>query len=284
MSINIIKKMKQEKKKITISDITMLKKYFGFKGLNTVCKSAKCPNIGECFKKRTATFLILGKYCTRGCDFCAVEKHNPELIDINEPAKIAKAIKRLGLSYSVITSVTRDDLPDGGAEHFAKTINEIKTLLPESKVEVLVPDFLGNAKSIDIVLNAKPDVFSHNLETVPALYGKVRKGADYKRSLEVLRHAKSAGFKVKTGIMLGLGETETQVFETIEDIKNINIDTLTIGQYLAPTKEHYPVIKEYSLDEFKTMEVFAVSSGIKQVVSGRYVRSSYLAEENFKKL
>jgi len=183
-------------------------------------------------RERTATFLILGKYCTRGCDFCAVEKHNPELIDINEPAKIAKAIKRLGLLYSVITSVTRDDLPDGGAEHFAKTINEIKTLLPESKVEVLVPDFLGNAKSIDIVLNAKPDVFSHNLETVPALYDKVRKGADYKRSLEVLRYAKSAVFKVKMGIILGLGETETQVFETIEDIENTNIDTLIIGYIL----------------------------------------------------
>ncbi|OEG71001.1 hypothetical protein ATZ36_03395 [Candidatus Endomicrobiellum trichonymphae] len=279
-----MKKMKQKKKKITISDITVLKKYFGFKGLNTVCQSAKCPNIGECFKKRTATFLILGKYCTRRCGFCAVEKHNPELIDINEPAKIAKAIKRLGLSYSVITSVTRDDLSDGGAEHFAKTINEIKTLIPESKVEVLVPDFLGNTKSIDIVLSANPDVFSHNLETVPALYGKVRKGADYKRSLEVLRYAKAAGFKVKTGIMLGLGETETQVFETIEDIKNTNIDTLTIGQYLAPTKEHYLVIKEYSPEEFKTMEIFAVLSGIKQVTSGRYVRSSYLAEENFKRL
>jgi lipoic acid synthetase len=276
--------MKQKKKKITISDITALKRYFGFKGLSTICQSAKCPNIGECFKKRAATFLILGKYCTRGCNFCSVEKHNPELIDINEPTKIAKTIKWLGLSYSVITSVTRDDLPDGGAEHFAKTINKIKTLIPESKVEVLVPDFLGNTKSIDIVLNANPDVLSHNLETVPALYGKVRKGADYKRSLEVLRYAKAAGFKVKTGIILGLGETETQVFETIKDIKGTNIDTLTIGQYLAPTKKHYPVIKEYSSEEFKTMEIFAISSGIKQVISGRYVRSSYLAEENFKKL
>jgi lipoic acid synthetase len=180
--------------------------------------------------------------------------------------------------------VTRDDLSDGGAEHFAKTINEIKTLIPESKVEVLVPDFLGNTKSIDIVLNANPDVFSHNLETVSALYGKVRKGADDKRSREVLMYAIAAGFKVKTGIMLGLGETETQVFETIEDIKNTNIDTLTIGQYFAPTKEHYSVIKEYSSEEFKTMEIFAVSLGIKQVTSGRYVRSSYLAEENFKGL
>ncbi|MCA6079639.1 MAG: lipoyl synthase [Endomicrobium sp.] len=276
--------MKQEKKKIAISDIMALKKDFEFKGLNTVCRSAKCPNIGECFRRRTATFMILGKYCTRKCDFCAVEKYNPEPVDVNEPSKIAKTIKQLRLSYSVITSVTRDDLPDGGAEHFAKTINEIKALLPENKIEVLVPDFSGNTKFIDIVLNAKPDVFSHNLETVHALYSKVRKGADYGRSLEILRYVKVSGFKVKTGIMLGLGETEKQVFETIKDIKNTNIDTLTIGQYLAPTKKHYPVIKEYTPKEFKMMEDFAVSIGIKQVVSGRYVRSSYLAEENFKRL
>ncbi|MDR3256233.1 MAG: lipoyl synthase [Endomicrobium sp.] len=276
--------MKQEKKKITIADITALKKDFGFKSLNTVCQSAKCPNIGECFKKGTATFLILGKYCTRGCGFCAIEKHKPELVDKNEPLKIAKAIKKLGLLYVVITSVTRDDLPDGGAEYFAKTIDEIKTLIHGIKVEVLVPDFLGSEKSIDTVLDANPDVFSHNLETVPALYGKVRKGAEYKRSLEVLKYAKSRDCKVKTGIMLGLGETQSQVFETIGDIKNINTDTLTIGQYLAPTKEHYPVIKEYTQEEFKIIEDFAVSTGIRQVISGRYIRSSYLAEESFKKL
>ncbi|MDR3274735.1 MAG: lipoyl synthase [Endomicrobium sp.] len=273
--------MKQPKKKINIADITALEKNFKFKGLNTVCQSAKCPNIGECFKKRTATFLILGRYCTRGCDFCAVEKYNPEVVDINEPYKIAETIKELGLSYSVITSVTRDDLTDGGAKHFAKTVNAIKIVLPDNKVEVLVPDFFGDTKLIDVVLNAKPDVFSHNLETVPDLYGKARKGASYSRSLSVLKYAKSAGFKVKTGIMVGLGETEPQIFEVIKDVKNINVDVLTIGQYLAPTKEHYPAVKEYNPEEFKVIENFAVSIGIKQIISGRYVRSSYLAEEKF---
>jgi len=276
--------MRQEKKRIGIAHIAELKKNFESRGLNTVCQSARCPNIGECYKNKTATFLILGRYCTRGCSFCAVEKHNADVVDAGEPSRVAEAVKELGLSYSVITSVTRDDLPDGGAGHFAETVNKIKTLLPETRVEVLVPDFLGKAESIDIVLNSGPDVFSHNLETVPALYGAVRKGADYKRSLEVLKYAKSAGFKVKTGIMLGLGETEMQVFETIEDIRDINVDVLTIGQYLAPTLKHYPVIKEYAGEEFKMLENFALSSGIKQVVSGRYVRSSYFAEASFKKL
>ncbi|MDR1926421.1 MAG: lipoyl synthase [Endomicrobium sp.] len=276
--------MKQKKKKISITDTTALKKTFTFRGLNTVCQSAKCPNIGECFKNRTATFLILGRNCTRKCNFCAVEKYSPELVDKTEPSRVAKAIKELGLLYSIITSVTRDDLIDGGAEHFAKTINEIKAILNETKVEVLVPDFLGNTKSIDIVLNAKPDVFAHNLETVPVLYDKVRGGADYNRSLSVLEHAKYLGFKVKTGIMVGLGETVEQVFETVREIKNINVDILTIGQYLAPTKEHYPVIKEYTSKEFEVIENFAVSIGIKQVISGRYIRSSYLAEKHFKSL
>ncbi|MDR2399348.1 MAG: lipoyl synthase [Endomicrobium sp.] len=158
--------MKQEKKKIALADIKLLKKEFEVKGLNTVCQSAKCPNIGECFKKKKATFLILGKNCTRKCTFCAVEKYTPESIDVEEPVKVAKVIKKLGLSYSVITSLTRDDLPDGGALHFSKTVNEIKSVSPNIKVEVLVPDFLGSAQSIDVVLSSKPDVFSHNLETV----------------------------------------------------------------------------------------------------------------------
>jgi lipoic acid synthetase len=273
--------MIQEKKKITIADITALKKDFRTKGLNTVCQNAKCPNIGECFKNKTATFLILGKNCTRKCTFCAVEKYNPEPIDEDEPSKIAKTIKEFKLSYSVITSVTRDDLRDGGAGHFAKTVNEIKFVLPNAKVEVLVPDFLGKTELIDIVLVSKPDIFSHNLETVPCLYDNVKKGADYKRSMKVLKHAKDAGFKVKTGIMLGLGETERQLFDTIKDVKDTGIDILTIGQYLAPTKKHYSVVKEYRTEEFQKIRDFALSIGIKQVVSGRYVRSSYLAEEYF---
>ncbi|MDR1434720.1 lipoyl synthase [Candidatus Endomicrobiellum devescovinae] len=273
--------MIQEKKKITIADITALKKDFRTKGLNTVCQSAKCPNIGECFKKKTATFLILGKNCTRKCAFCAVEKYSPELVDADEPSKIAKTIKEFELSYSVITSVTRDDLPDGGAGHFAKTVNEIKLVLPNAKVEVLVPDFLGKTELIDIVLVSKPDVFSHNLETVPCLYDNVRKGADYKRSMKVLKYAKDAGFKVKTGIMLGLGETERQLFDIIKDVKDTGIDILTIGQYLAPTKKHYSVVKQYKDEEFQKIRNFALSIGIKQVISGRYVRSSYSAGEYF---
>jgi len=270
--------MPLKKKKITIADITALKKDFASKGLNTVCESAKCPNIGECFKKKTATFLILGKNCTRACKFCAVEKHKPEQPDPNEPAKIADAIKKLGISYAVITSVTRDDLQDHGAKHFADTIYEIKKILPNAKVEVLTPDFSGKKELIDIVLNAKPDVFSHNIETVSSLYEKIRTGANYKRSLEVLAYAKNKGFKVKTGIMLGLGETEKEIIEVIEDVKKTNTDILTIGQYLSPSKEHYPIVKEYSEEEFTKIRDIALSCGIKNVVCGRYVRSSYAAE------
>ncbi|MDR1942379.1 MAG: lipoyl synthase [Endomicrobium sp.] len=272
-----------EKKKITIADIAALKKDFAFKGLNTVCQSAKCPNIGECFKKRTATFLILGKYCTRGCKFCAIEKHEPQHVDPQEPAKIAQAVSELGLSYAVITSVTRDDLDDEGAQHFANTVNAIKKLLPHVKTEVLTPDFSGKKELIDIVLNSKPNVFSHNIETVSSLYGKIRKGADYNRSLRVLKYAKDKGFKVKTGIMLGLGETEDEIFQTIKHIKQCNVDILTAGQYLSPTKKHYPVTKEYCAQEFQNIENFAKNTGIANVICGRYVRSSYLAEENFLK-
>ncbi|MDR2425580.1 MAG: lipoyl synthase [Endomicrobium sp.] len=276
--------MKLEKKKITIAGISELKKNFLSQKLNTVCWSAKCPNIGECFKKRIATFLILGNNCTRGCRFCGIDKNEPETVDLCEPKRIAQAIKELGLSYSVITSVTRDDLKDGGAKHFADTVREIKIVNPGIKVEVLVPDFKGCRDSINTVLQANPDVFSHNIETVPSLYEKVRKGADYKRSLSVLEHAKMSGFKVKTGIMLGLGEEEDEIFETIKDIKNIGIDILTIGQYLSPTKYHYPVIKEYCEEELKKIEKFTVALGIKTVVCGRYVRSSYIAEESFRKI
>jgi lipoic acid synthetase len=274
--------VENKKKKISIEDVMLFKKKVKVMGLSTVCQTAKCPNISECFKKKTVTFLILGEFCTRKCSFCAVKKHPPEIIDINEPYKVAMAIKELGISYNVITSVTRDDLFDGGANHFAKTINAIRTILPNNKIEVLVPDFLGNMKLVDVVLNAKPDVFSHNLETVPDLYSKVRVDANYIRSLFVLKHAKAAGFVVKTGIMVGFGETEEQVFRVIKDIKSINVDILTVGQYLAPTKNHYHVVKEYTPEEFKKIENFAISVGMKQVISGRYVRSSYLADENFK--
>jgi lipoic acid synthetase len=270
--------MKQAKKKINMEDVVALKKKINFEGLNTVCQEAKCPNIGECFKKKVVTFLILGKYCSRGCSFCAIEKRDPEVVDMSEPYRVAEAIKMLGLSYSVITSVTRDDLCDGGARHFAETVNAIKVISPSTKIEVLVPDFLGDTGLINIVLNSIPDIFSHNLETVYSMYNRVMKEANYDRSLSVLKYAKSIGFKVKTGIMLGFGETEKQIFEAIEDVRSINVDILTIGQYLAPTKKHYSVVKEYTSKEFKIIKDFAVSIGIKQVISGRYVRSSYLTE------
>ncbi|MDR2066529.1 MAG: lipoyl synthase [Endomicrobium sp.] len=274
---------KLAKKRISVGDVISFKKEIKLYGLNTVCQSTKCPNIGECFKNKIATFLILGKNCTRKCSFCSVQKHKPEHLNEKESIEIAKLIKKMGLSYSVITSVTRDDLPDGGASYFVKTIFEIKKIVPQTKVEVLVPDFLGNISSVDMILNAKPDVFAHNLETVSGLYDKVRIGADYMRSLNILKHAKSFSFQVKTGIMVGLGESKEQLFKTIEDIKNANIDTLTIGQYLSPTKDHYPIIKEYTDEEFKRIEDFAVSIGIKQAIVGRYVRSSYLSEKYFKK-
>lgn len=272
--------MDYKKKKITIADIAELKKQFHLKGLNTVCQSAKCPNIGECFKKHTATFLILGNRCTRGCSFCGIEKLNPENVNPDEPQIVAQTIKNLKLNYSVITSVTRDDLQDGGASHFAKTVSSIKNIDSDIKVEVLVPDFQGDLTAVDAVLNSKPDVFSHNLETVPALYSKVRKGADFKRSVAVLKYAKNKGFKVKTGIMLGLGETQSQIYEVIKEIAKESIDIITIGQYLAPTKNHHPVIKEYSADDFQQFNDFSNNLGLK-AVSGRYVRSSYLAEEYY---
>ena len=269
-----------EKKKITISDITELKKKFLSQNLNTVCQSAKCPNISECFKKHTATFLILGKNCTRGCAFCGIEKHIPEPLDADEPARAAQAVKELGLSYAVITSVTRDDLHDGGAAHFAKTVLEIRRLNPGIKIEILVPDFKGMQSPLDIVLEAKPDVFSHNLETIPELYAKARRGADFERSCKVLKYAKSKGFKTKTGIMLGLGESESKLSKALARIaEEASPDILTIGQYLAPTKSHHPVMKEYSPEEFQNIENLALSLGFPKVVCGRYVRSSYLAEE-----
>jgi lipoic acid synthetase len=178
-------------------------------------------------------------------------------------------------SYIVITSVTRDDLKDGGAKHFADTITTIKTNVPNIKIEVLVPDFSGNTELIKIVLDAQPSIFAHNLETVPELYSQVRNGSDYQRSINVLKYAKRLGFKIKTGLMLGLGETTKQIVNVLHDIKNLNVDIVTIGQYLAPSKSHYPVIKEYSIEEFKLIKEFAVSLGIKRVISGRYIRSSY---------
>lgn len=272
-----------EKKRITLADLDILKKSFKQNGLHTVCQSAKCPNIGECFKNKTATFMILGNVCTRDCAFCATKHGTPLDIDIDEPQKLADTIKDLQLKYVVITSVTRDDLADGGATHFKNVVDTLKKEIPNIKIELLVPDFKGNTKNIDIVLSSKTDVFGHNIETVPGLY-KFRKCADYRRSLNVLSYAKQKGFITKTGIMLGLGETQEELIDVFKDLKKINCDILTIGQYLKPLKDNTEVIKEYSDEEFKYLKKKAIETGIKSCVCGKYVRSSYFAESVFNEL
>ncbi len=272
-----------EKKRISLADLDLLKKNFKQNGLHTVCQAAKCPNIGECFKNKTATFMILGDICSRNCSFCATKHGVPLKVDNDEPIKLADTIKNLNLKYVVITSVTRDDLQDGGAEHFKNTVNTIKREIYDIKIELLVPDFKGDTKSLDIVLSSRPDIFGHNIETIPSLY-KFRKGADYNRSLNVLYYAKKKGFITKTGIMLGLGETESRLLEVFKDLKEINCDILTIGQYLKPLKDNAEIVKEYTDEEFKYFKQKALELGIKTCVSGKYVRSSYLAENTARQL
>lgn len=270
-----------EKKRISLADLDLLKKSFKQSGLHTVCQAAKCPNIGECFKHKTATFMILGDVCSRNCAFCATTHGKPLDTDKDEPLKLVNTIRNLGLKYVVITSVTRDDLPDGGAEHFKNVVETIRKEISDIKIELLVPDFKGDTKSIDIVLSSKPDVFGHNVETVPSLY-KFRKLANYNRSLDVLSYAKQKGFITKTGIMLGLGETESQLLDLFKDLKRIDCDILTIGQYLKPLKDNAEMVKEYTDEEFEYLKQKALETGIKTCVSGKYVRSSYFAEETFK--
>ena len=272
-----------EKKRISLADLDILKKNFKQNGLHTVCQAAKCPNIGECFKNKTATFMILGDICSRNCSFCATKHGIPLKVDNYEPIKLANTIKNLNLKYVVITSVTRDDLQDGGAEHFKNTVNTIKREIYDIKIELLVPDFKGDTKSLDIVLSSRPDIFGHNIETIPSLYN-FRKGADYNRSLNVLYYAKKKGFITKTGIMLGLGETESQLLEVFKDLKEINCDILTIGQYLNPLKDNAEIVKEYTDEEFKYFKQKALEVGVKTCVSGKYVRSSYLAENTARQL
>lgn len=272
-----------EKKRINLAELDELKKNFKHYGLHTVCQSAKCPNINECFKNKTATFMILGDICTRNCAFCATRHGKPSPVDENEPQKLANVIKNLQLKYVVITSVTRDDLSDCGAEHFKNTVNTLRKELPNLKIELLVPDFKGIEKNIDIVLSSKPDVFGHNIETVPYLY-KYRSTANYERSLKVLAYAKKQGFITKTALMLGLGETEEQLINVFKDLKNINCDILTIGQYLKPLKDNAAVVKEYTDEEFEYFKKKALEVGIKVCVSGRYVRSSYFADSTYLQL
>lgn len=248
--------------------------------LETVCENARCPNRPECYSRRTATFMILGNVCTRPCGFCSVPKGSPEPLEDDEPARVAEAAHRLGLKHVVITSVTRDDLPDGGADHFRRCILAVRQRTG-AVVEVLTPDFLGDLGAVDVVLQAAPEVFNHNMESVPRLYKKVRGRASYQRSLDLLAHVKfrSAETVTKSGLMLGLGETMEELFEVLADLRAVRCDTLTLGQYLAPTLKHIPVARFVSPAEFDQLADLARKLGFNKVVAGPFVRSSYHADE-----
>jgi len=252
-------------------------------GLHTVCQEAKCPNIWECFSKHTATFMIMGSHCTRSCRFCAVAHGPIDQPDPEEPARVAEAARKMGLNYVVITSVTRDDLPDGGAYLFAETIQEVRKQIPDVLVEVLIPDFQGNAEALKTVLKARPDVLNHNIETVPRLYSTVRPEANYNRSLELLKQARQyePSIPAKSGLMLGLGELPDEINLTLEDLFKAGCQILTLGQYLQPTKQHLEVERFVPPEEFDNWRKTALEIGFSQVAGGPFVRSSYHAKELF---
>lgn len=247
-------------------------------GLHTVCQSAACPNRNECWNAGTATFLILGEVCTRGCGFCNIPRGRPDAPDPREPERVARAVAALGLSYAVVTSVTRDDLPDGGARMFSDTIRAIRKASPQCGIEVLIPDLQGSVDALDLILTAMPDVLNHNIETVPALYDRVRPQADYGRSLRVLAHAYDRGFITKSGIMVGLGEKHSDVLDVIADLKRVGCNTLTIGQYLRPGRRNLRVQYYYEPEEFERLAIQCREMGITQVAAGPRVRSSYRAK------
>jgi lipoic acid synthetase len=249
--------------------------------LHTVCESAACPNIGECWNQRTATFMILGNMCTRRCGFCAVQKGAPLEVDMDEPRRVAEAVSLMGLKHAVITSVNRDDRKDGGSELFAMTIRAIHERVPDCHVEVLVPDFQGNYDNMQTVMDAGPEVLNHNTETVPRLYRTVRLGADYPRSLEMLAYAKSLRPQTptKSGLMLGLGETIDEVLRVMQDLRAHHVDILTLGQYLQPSKKHLPIVRYATLEEFAELKKAGYQMGFSHVESGPLVRSSYHASD-----
>jgi lipoic acid synthetase len=252
------------------------------RGLSTVCESARCPNIGECFTKPTATFMILGSVCTRGCGFCSINKDlAPSAANPNEPTEIAKTTKELGLKHVVVTSVTRDDLADGGASQFVLTIQAIRDIIPSISIEVLVPDFAGNDDALASVLEARPEIFNHNIETVKRLYKVVRPGARYERSLEILKASNSAGLLTKSGLMVGLGESAEEVEELLRDLHFSGVDAVTIGQYLQPSASNLEVIEYIEPERFAAYEAYGLGLGISKVYSGPLVRSSYNAAEVF---
>ncbi|MCH7738826.1 MAG: lipoyl synthase [Chloroflexi bacterium] len=249
--------------------------------MNTVCEEAACPNIGECWDRGTATFMILGDVCTRACSYCNVKTGKPLGLDLGEPHRVAQTVVEMGLSYIVVTSVDRDDLPDGGSGVFAMTIKQLKERVPGISVEVLIPDFNGDRAALETVMRQQPDVLNHNIESVRRIFRKVRPRGDYDLSLELLARAKeiASGSTTKSGIMVGLGETKTELFETMRDLRDVECDLLTIGQYLRPTRRHHPVIRFYHPDEFSEFEEEGLSMGFKHVAAGPLVRSSYHAEE-----
>jgi len=258
-----------------------LKKLARGLGLHTVCESAQCPNIGECWNHKTATFMLLGNLCTRRCGFCAVPNGRLEPIDIDEPRRVAEAVATLGLKFAVVTSVNRDDDNLGGARIFADTIREIKARVPDCSVEVLIPDFQGSDECLQIVLDAEPNVLNHNTESVPRLYPAVRSGARYERTLRLLENVKKFSPRMvsKTGVMVGIGETVDELLEVFRDLAARNVDILTIGQYLRPSKDHLPMTRYYTPDEFRMLKDEALKMGFRHVESGALVRSSYHAHE-----
>ena len=246
--------------------------------LNTVCEGARCPNKNECYSKHTATFLIMGNVCTRNCRYCNISCEKPQPLDTEEPKHIAKAVKDLRLKYAVITSVTRDDLEDGGANHFAQCIYEIKNTSPLTKIEILTPDFKNNKKSLDTIIKVHPDVFNHNIETVKEIFKTARPQGSYDNSISVLKYIKeNSDIKTKSGLMIGLGETFEQIEQTLTDLHNVHCDILTIGQYIQPSKQHLPVAKYYKPEEYEKLKELAASIGFKNFQIGPLVRSSYNA-------
>lgn len=253
--------------------------------LNTVCREANCPNIGECYRRRTATFMILGSNCSRNCRFCNVTSGRPQPVDEKEPKRLADAVEQMGLKHVVITSVTRDDLSDGGAGHFAETIKAVKRKCRDVTVEVLIPDFKGSREALDKVIEASPEVINHNMETVKSLYAAARPEANYDRSLALLQYVKKKApwILTKTGIMVGLGETEEEVYALMDDAAEVGCDILTVGQYMQPSKEHLDVKEYVSAQQFKAYEKTGYEKGFRYVASGALVRSSYRAEEALRK-
>ncbi len=247
--------------------------------LHTVCQSAQCPNMGECWSRGTATLMILGNVCTRACTFCAVQTGRPTELDLSEPPRVADAVAKMGLQHCVLTSVARDDLRDGGAKVWAATIRAVRYRNPSTAIEVLVPDFKGKFENLDLVLDANPDIFNHNLETVERLQRPIRKTANYQRSLDVLAHSKNRGFRIKSGIMLGLGEEQEEIRQAIRDLADIGLDILTLGQYLQPSSQYAPITRWATPEEFAQWKEEAHAMGIEVVESGPLVRSSYHAEE-----